>query len=126
MCSVGGLCYNRSYDFDGMVRRYMIIRVDYRLLIWYDIQADKFEPYYRYMVGDFVTEAREMGLHMYFVWQVSYGDYPSRQLEFVVENREVLRAALLNPKWHAAEERLKSYTYNYGRKVVAFENRFQF
>ncbi len=104
----------------------MILRVDYRLLIWYDIQDDKFEAYYRYMVGDFVTIARELGLHMYFVWQVPYGKYPARQLEFVVEDRATLRDALISDRWQRAEDRLKSYTYNYGRKVVSFKDRFQF
>jgi len=103
-----------------------MLRVDYRMLIWYDIRSDKYEAYYRYMVGEFVPTVREIGLHMYYVWQISYGDYPSRQLEFVVTDRETLRKALESDTWRDSEKRLKTYTTNYGRKVIPFENRFQF
>lgn len=103
-----------------------MLRVEYRLLIWYDIRADKYEQYYRYMVSEFVPAVREIGLHMYFVWQIRYGDYPARQLEFVIQDVDTLRTALSSNVWLRAEDRLKSYTANYGRKIINFENRFQF
>lgn len=97
----------------------------YKMLITYDIQLDKFELYYRYILGEFVPALRELGLHMTYAWHVPYGHYPARMIEFICENRQTLDAAMADPRWQALESRLQSYTTDYRRKVVYFADRFQ-
>lgn len=99
---------------------------NYRLILSYDVHPDKFERYYNYVLGEFVPHLQQMGLQMIFAWQVVYGDYPARQVDFVCYDRETLLAALHSDTFKRAEERLKSYTLIYNRKVVRFQNRFQF
>lgn len=98
----------------------------YKLLITYDILSDKYEIYYRYVLGDFVPAVRELGLYLTYAWHVAYGDYPARQLEFICENREKVQEILTSTRWTRLEDRLKSYTTRYQRKLVHFEDRFQF
>lgn len=98
----------------------------YKMLISYDILPDKQEAYYRYVLGEFVPALRLMGIHMVSAWQVVYGDYPERQVVFVCEDRDVIDDALGNPRFKMLEDRLKSYTDRYTRKVVNYEERFQF
>lgn len=98
----------------------------YRVILSYEVHPEKFERYYNYVLGEFVPHLQQMGLQMIFAWQVVYGEYPGRQVEFVCGDRHTLRDALENEVFKRAEERLKSYTVVYRRKVVHFENRFQF
>jgi hypothetical protein len=102
------------------------IRPQYKLLIVYDVQPDKHDLYYRYILGEFVPALRELGLHMLSAWHVTYGHYPARQIEFVCENRDVLQSALKSARFESLERRLQSYTDRYQRKLVMFEDRFQF
>lgn len=98
----------------------------YKLIISYDIATDKHEGYYRYVLGEFVPALRTMGLQMTSAWHVSYGDYPARMLEFVIETREVWIKATATPRWKKLEERLQSYTENYDRKLILYKDGFQF
>ena len=56
----------------------------------------------------------------------AYGDYPMRQVEFVAESLEVIRTAIEQDQWQQLEDGLKEHTLNYQRKVVHFQDRFQF
>ncbi|MDX1992697.1 MAG: hypothetical protein SF029_09915 [bacterium] len=98
----------------------------FRLILSYDIHPDKFERYYNYVLSDFVPTMQKMGLPMVFAWQIVYGEYPVRQLDFICADRDTLLDALESRSFKHAEERLKTYTTRYRRKVVYFHNRFQF
>lgn len=98
----------------------------YRLLLQYDIRLDMVEPYYEYVIKDFVPTLQGMGLYMVAVWHTAYGDYPTRQVEFVTDSLETLREILQNDQWQALETRLKSYIHHYQRRVVHYRNGFQF
>lgn len=101
---------------------------DYRIILKYDILTSRQEAYYRYVLGDFVPLMQSLGLQIpqIFAWHVYGEGYPERQVEFVCPTREALRDVLENTRFQRAEERLKSYTANYERKIVRFANRFQF
>ncbi|MBI5667007.1 MAG: hypothetical protein HZC41_03295 [Chloroflexi bacterium] len=98
----------------------------YRLLLQYDIRLDMYEPYYEYVIKDFVPTLQGMGLYMVAVWHTVYGDYPERQVEFVTESLETLHEVLQSERWEALETRLKSYTLRYQRRIVRYRNGFQF
>lgn len=98
----------------------------YRLILQYDIRLDMFDPYYEYIIKEFVPALQSMGLFMVAVWQTTYGSYPARQVDFVTENVETLRDMLGSDRWQALENRLLSYTENYQRKTVRYRSGFQF
>lgn len=98
----------------------------FKLILMYDILPDKQSHYFRYVQGEFVPSLRSLGLYMISAWHIAYGDYPSRQIEFAAESFEVIQTAFDNPRWARLESRLQSYTTEYSRKIIAFEDRFQF
>lgn len=97
----------------------------YRLLLMYDVHPSRYEIYFQYISREFVPALQEMGLHMIFAWQV-HGDYPERQIEFICRDQPTLRHALNSDRYKTLEERLRSYTTSFSRKIVRFENRYQF
>src|SRR5262245_49030597 len=98
----------------------------YKLLMMYDIRPDVADRYYAYVVREFVPELENMGLRMFRVWHVAYGDYPVRQLEFVSENLETMQEVFKSERWETLEDQFKAFTLNYHRKLVNFRVGFQF
>lgn len=102
------------------------IRPQYKVLMSYNIRPEVMETYYYYVLKEFVPELESMGLYMYRVWQVAYGPYPVRHLEFVSEDLETVQEIFQSARWQALEDRLKSYTTDYSRKLVRFHSGYQF
>ncbi len=98
----------------------------YKLLMTYDIRPEVVEKYYYFVLKEFVPELETMGLYMFKVWHVAYGDYPIRQLEFVVEELETLQDVFDSDRWIDLEGQLRELTTNYARKVVHFRKGYQF
>lgn len=99
---------------------------NYKLLMSYDIRPEVADKYYYYVVREFVPELENMGLYMFRVWHIAYGDYPVRQLEFVSENLETIQEVFKSERWETLEDQLKSFTLRYQRKLVRFRAGFQF
>ena len=97
-----------------------------KLLMTYDIQPEKADRYYQYVVQEFVPELQNMGLYMFRVWHVAYGSYPIRQIEFISEDMESVQEIFESERWEKLETDLKSYTSNYNRKLIHFRHGFQF
>lgn len=98
----------------------------YKVLLSYDVRREVQDRYFRYMLGEFVPTMQDAGLVMAFAWHVAYGEYPARHVEFHCLDRETLRDILNGDTWKRAEARLKSFTRSYHRKIVVYEDRFQF
>lgn len=99
---------------------------NYKLLLKYDIRQEYYERYYRYIMGEFIPGMQSMQLYPFMVWHVAYGKYPLRQLEFVSESLQVIHDAFETELWKRLEKQLIIYTLNYERKLVRFQDRFQF
>jgi hypothetical protein len=98
----------------------------YRLLVRYDIRPEVHDAYYQYIVREFVPALQTMGLYMVGVWHTAYGTCPARQLDFVSDSLEAVREIVQSERWEELEARLRVYTLRYDRKVVRYQNRFQF
>ena len=98
----------------------------FKLMVKFDVRPDQYERYYRYLLGEFIPGLQNMQLYPFMVWHTAYGDYPMRQVEFVAESLEIVRTAFEQDRWQVLEEGLKEHTLNYERKVVHFQDRFQF
>lgn len=106
----------------------MSVRINpqYRLILRYNIRNDQYEPYYQFVMNEFVPALHSMGLYMAAVWHTAYGPYPQRQVDFVTESLKVLHEAFESPRWQKLESDLKIYTLGYERKVVRYVDHFQF
>ncbi len=99
---------------------------NYKLLVTYDIRQDMVEKYYYYVLKEFVPELETMGLYMFKVWHVAYGEYPIRQLEFVIEDLETVLEVFASDRWETLENHLKELTVGYERKLIRFRRGYQF
>ena len=97
----------------------------YKLLLTYDVLPDTQDRYYRYVLGEFAPAVQQMGLYMDWAWHTAYGDYPMRRLEFVTDSWETVERVFHDEKWTELEDRLKSYTTNYSRKLLRYRRGFQ-
>lgn len=98
----------------------------YRLLMRYDIRADSFDMYYQFVMNEFVPELQNMGLYMAAVWHTAYGEYPIRQIEFLSDSRETIHEVFQSKRWEQLERKLLTFILNYERKLVRYQDRFQF
>ncbi len=99
---------------------------NYKVLVSYDIRPDMVEKYYYYVLKEFVPELETMGLYMFKIWHIAYGDYPIRQMEFVTEDLNTIRDVLASDRWSTLETHLKELTTDYERKIVPFRKGYQF
>lgn len=98
----------------------------YKLLMCYDIRRNMNDRYYHYVMREFVPALQEMGIYVTQAWYTAYGEYPIRQVEYVVDNLDILHSAFASQEWQELEDRLQSYTTRYSRKIVPYRRGFQF
>ena len=51
-----------------------------------------------------MPELENMGLYMFKIWHIAYGDYPIRQLEFVTEDLDTIREVFASDRWAIARK----------------------
>lgn len=98
----------------------------YKLLLIYDIKPGMNNLYYRYVVNEFVPALNDMGIYVTEAWHTAYGDYPVRQVEYVVDSMTTLNTAFHSSTWKSLEDRLKGFTLHYRRKIIPYRRGFQF
>ncbi|MCY4526274.1 MAG: hypothetical protein OXB89_06675 [Anaerolineaceae bacterium] len=98
----------------------------YKLLLTYDIRPEQAKTYYHFVLKEFVPELETMGIYLFRVWHVAWGDYPVRQLEFVTESQDNLLRLASSRRFEDMETRLQELTTDYERKILPFRKGFQF
>lgn len=97
----------------------------YKLMLFYDLKPGDHEPYYQFVMNDFVPAAQDMGLYMAQVYHTLWGNCPLRQTEFVAEDLDTIQAVLASEHWQMLEHALQQHAHNYRRKIVPFRPGFQ-
>ncbi|MCB9451283.1 MAG: hypothetical protein H6672_07570 [Anaerolineaceae bacterium] len=98
----------------------------YKILLRYDIRLGMQEPYYQFIMNEFLPGMQNMGIYPIAAYHTAYGDYPVRQLDFVTENLDTVREVFESERWVTLEDRLKSFIIHYDRKIVRYRDSFQF
>lgn len=96
-----------------------------KLLLTYNILPASQDAYMQFMMNVFVPGLERLGLENVGVWHTAYGNYPARLLVFAAET-ETLRAALQDTRWRALETRLQQLVTDYTRRIVPYQQGFQF
>jgi len=97
-----------------------------KLLIAYNVKPAHEEAYYRFIMGEFLPGAQNIGLQMVEAWSTLWGDYPQRLIELATDSQQTMQQILDNERWHEMETELKQYVDDYQRQVVPYKNGFQF
>lgn len=99
----------------------------YVLIFNYDIRKEVQEQYFRYVTGEFLPALQKRKVYMQNAWHVVYGkdNQPQRQIEFITESKEILRALFDDPEWDDLESRLTDYTQNYTMRIIKYNGNFR-
>jgi hypothetical protein len=97
-----------------------------KLLMTYNILPQHQEEYLNFMVNIFVPSLQRLGLSNAGVWHTAYGNYPSRLMVFVAEDKDAMDQALASKTWKDLEAKLAKYVTDYSRNIVPFQPGFQF
>ncbi len=103
----------------------MRIYPKYKMLINYELLPNVQDPHYRFLLTEFVPQMQTLGLYMTDISQVLWGDYPSRQVEFVAESLAGLQTTLQSDTFKNLEQLFKTYTATYERRVIPYRAGFQ-
>lgn len=98
---------------------------EYKMIVSYDVLSKTQDIYYRFVTIEFVPALRDMGIHMTDVYQTLWGEYPMRIVEFVALTKTALIEALQSERYQQLEDKLKSFTRNYTRKIIPYREGFQ-
>ncbi len=97
-----------------------------KLLIAYNVKPGQEEDYYRFMMGEFLPTAQNMGLVMVEGWRTAWGDYPQRLLGLVADSQKTLQEILDSERWLEMEAKVTQYVSDYQRQAVHYRDGFQF
>lgn len=101
---------------------------EYKLLLQYDLIPEKQDFFFQYVRTEFVPSVQNLGLPLSSIWHVSYGmgGCALHQMTFTCRDARLAHWVLGNPRWQRLESRLQTYFSRYQRKLVHYEDRFQF
>ncbi len=101
----------------------------YKLMLFYDLSTEDTSAYYRFLMMEMIPSLHALGVYIFRAFQVipAAGDSPQqmRQIEFVAEDLETLRAVLGSRRWKLYEDWLLEHATNYRKKIVPFRSGFQ-
>lgn len=99
----------------------------YVLIFKYDVKEEVQERYFRYVTGEFLPALQKREIYMQNAWQVVYSKdgLPERQIEFITEKKETLRALFDDPEWDDLETRLCEFAENYSMRIVRYNSNFR-
>ncbi|KXK10592.1 MAG: hypothetical protein UZ14_CFX002003200 [Chloroflexi bacterium OLB14] len=97
-----------------------------KVLMTWDIAAERDQEYFEFIIGDFVPGVQRLGLQPSDAWATLYGAYPQIQVGLLASTAEQAREILSSTEWIALQERLFGYVKNYSHKIVKVRTGFQF
>lgn len=98
----------------------------YKLILSYDVNPEKLQEYYQFVMGRYLPLMQKMGLEMMDAWSVSYGNAPNRQIGFVGRGKHTMLDLLESESWNTLNDQLDEFVSDFDYKVVAYREGFQF
>jgi hypothetical protein len=96
-----------------------------KLLMHWDIKAGQEQPYFEFVMQEFVPGLMRLGLQPTEAWYTVYGKAPQILTGAVANDLETMRQILDSDDWRQLRERLLQYVANFGKKVIPASGRFQ-
>ncbi len=97
----------------------------YRLILSYDVNPEKLQEYYQFVMGRYLPMIQKMGLEMIEAWTVAYGDAPNRQIDLVGRGKSTVLDLVYSETWSSLNEQLNEFVSDFDYKVVPYRQGFQ-
>lgn len=96
-----------------------------KLLLSYEVEGDKLQDYYQFVMGQYVPKMQSYGLQMSEAWHTAYGDAPNRLIGFICNDERVLESVLANPDFDDMNKQLQQFVSEFSYKVIPYRGGFQ-
>jgi len=98
-----------------------------KLLMNWDIKADRDQEYFEFVVREWVPGITKLGLKPTGAWFTIYSQQQAPQImtEGIADDLPAMRRILASAEWNSLHERLLEYVNNYTQKVVRTTGGFQ-
>ena len=97
-----------------------------KVIMTWDIAAERDQEYFEFVIGEFVPGVQRLGLQPSEAWATIYGSYPQIQVGLLATDVQQAHRILASSDWALLQDRLFGYVKNYSHKVVAVRGGFQF
>ena len=97
----------------------------YKLLLSYNIQPEKSQEYYQFVLGRYIPEMQAKGLEVSEAWHTAYGDYPNRLVGFICRDQDTLSSLLDDESWRVLNDELLEFVDDFDYKVIPYQVGFQ-
>lgn len=97
----------------------------YKLLLSYNIQPDKSQDYYQFIMGRYIPEMQAKGLEISEAWYTAYGDYPNRLVGFICRDRDTMTNLVDDESWLELNDELIEFVDDFDYKVIPYRVGFQ-
>ena len=97
----------------------------FKLILYYDVDPEHIQDYYKFVMGRFLPMLQKMGLEMTEAWSVMYGNAPNRQICLVGRGKHTVLDILDSETWITLSDELNEFVDNFESKVVPFREGFQ-
>jgi hypothetical protein len=97
-----------------------------KVIMTWDIAAERDQEYFEFVVGEFVPGVQRLGLRPTEAWATIYGPYPQIQVGLLANDLPQARRILASADWSLLQDRLFGYVKNYSYKIVPARAGFQF
>ena len=97
-----------------------------KLLMTWDISADREQDYFEFVLGEFVPGIQRLGLQPSDAWATVYGEYPQILVSVLATSLGAARQAVNSTGWRDLHDKLFAFVRNYTFKIVTARGGFQF
>ncbi|HFC11799.1 MAG TPA: hypothetical protein ENJ56_03065 [Anaerolineae bacterium] len=97
----------------------------FKIILSYDVNAERLQEYYQFVMGKYLPTVQKMGLQMIDAWSVMYGDAPGRLIGLVGEGKHAVLDLVESETWLNLNEQLTEFVTDLDYKVVPYREGFQ-
>jgi len=97
-----------------------------KVLMTWDIAAERDQEYFEFVIGEFIPGVQRLGLQPAEAWATVYGSYPQIQVGLLATDLAQARQILGSGDWVMLQDRLSNYIKNFSCKVIPARGGFQF
>ena len=97
----------------------------YKLILYYDVNPQTIQEYYKFIMSKYIPGIENQGLKMIEAWTTVWGNGPNRQIGFVTQEKESVELLLENEQWFDLNDTLHQFVTDFSYKVVPYRQGFQ-
>jgi hypothetical protein len=96
-----------------------------KLLLSYEVNQDRQQEYYQFVMGRYLPALQSMGFQMSEAWHTAYGEAPSRLVGLVSAEDQAMQDLLASDLWLDLNEELAQFVTDFEYKFIPYRGGFQ-